>query len=62
MLLSKPGEWATFKQWQELGGHIRKGEKSEIIVFWKIYPIEEVQEDETKTIKNIPLGTSWHTN
>ena len=55
MLLSKSGEYATFKQWQELGGHIRKGEKSEIIVFWKIYPIEEMQEDETKTVKNIPL-------
>ena len=55
MLLKYKGKYATFKQWQELGGHIRKGEKSEIIVFWKIYPIEEVQEDGTKTIKNIPL-------
>ena len=55
MLLSKSGEYASFKQWQELGGHIRKGEKSEIIVFWKIYPIEEMQEDGTKTVKNIPL-------
>ena len=26
MLLSKEGEWATFKQWSELGGKIRKGE------------------------------------
>ena len=55
MLLKHKGEYATFKQWQEIGGHIRKGEKSEIIVFWKIYPIEEIQEDGTKTIKNIPL-------
>lgn len=55
MLLSKSGEYATFSQWKNLGGHIRKGEKSEIIVFWKIYPIEEVQEDGTKAIKKIPL-------
>ena len=55
MLLGKDGEWATFKQWTELGGHIRKGEKSEIIVFWKIYPIEEVQEDGSKVVKQIPL-------
>lgn len=55
MLLSKEGEWATFKQWSELGGKIRKGEKSEIIVFWKVLPVEEVQEDGTKTIKQIPL-------
>lgn len=55
MLLSKEGEWATFKQWTELGGKIRKGEKSEIIVFWKVLPVEEVQEDGTKTVKQIPL-------
>lgn len=55
MMLKHDGEYATFKQWQELGGHIRKGEKSEIVVFWKIYPIEEVQEDGTKTVKQIPL-------
>lgn len=55
MMLKHDGEYATFKQWTELGGHIRKGEKSEIIVFWKIYPIEEVQEDGSKVVKQIPL-------
>ena len=55
MLLSKEGEWATFKQWSELGGKIRKGEKSEMIVFWEVLPVEEVQEDGTKIIKQIPL-------
>ena len=55
MMLKHDGEYATFKQWQELGGHIRKGEKSEIIVFWKIYPVEEVQEDGSKVVKQIPL-------
>ena len=55
MLLSKEGEWATFKQWQDLGGKIRKGEKSEMIVFWKVLPVEELQEDGTKIIKQIPL-------
>ena len=55
MLLSKEGEWATFKQWTELGGKIRKGEKSSIVVFWKVLPVEEVKEDGTKEIKQIPL-------
>lgn len=55
MLLKHDGEYATFKQWTELGGHIRKGEKSEIIVFWKILPVEEVQEDGSKIVKQIPL-------
>ncbi len=55
MLLKHDGEYATFKQWTALGGHVRKGEKSEIIVFWKIQPVEEEQEDGTKEVKQIPL-------
>ena len=55
MLLKHDEEYATFKQWQDLGGHVRKGEKSEIVVFWKIQPIEEVKEDVTKEVKHIPL-------
>ena len=55
MLLSKTGEYASFKQWAELGGHIRKGEKAEIVTFWKIQPIEEENEDGEKVIKQIPL-------
>lgn len=55
MLLSKTGEYATFKQWTELGGHIKKGEKAEIVTFWKIQPIEEENEDGEKVIKQIPL-------
>lgn len=55
MLLSKEGEWATFKQWSDLGGKVRKGEKSSIVVFWKVLPVEEVLEDGTKIVKQIPL-------
>lgn len=55
MLLGKDGEWASFKQWTDLGGHIRKGEKSSIVVFWKVLPVEEVQEDGSKIMKQIPL-------
>ena len=55
MLLQHKGEYATFAQWQKLGGHVRKGEKSEIVVFWKIQPIEEEKEDGTKEVKQIPL-------
>lgn len=34
MLLSRSGEYATFAQWKKLGGDIRKGAKSEMVVFW----------------------------
>lgn len=55
MLLQYEGEYATFKQWESLGGHVRKGEKSEIVVFWKIQPVEDIREDGTKQVKQIPL-------
>ncbi len=35
MLLSHTGEYASFAQWSKLGGHIRSGEKAELVVFWK---------------------------
>ena len=41
MLLSKDGEYATFKQWSDLGGKIKKGAKSEIVVFWKMLNVED---------------------
>ncbi len=55
MLLKHNGEYATFKQWQQLGGHIRKGEKSEIIVFWKIYEKETTNDNGEKEIQKIPM-------
>ena len=55
MLLKHTGEYATFKQWIDLGGHIKKGAKSEIIVFWKITEIEEENEDNEKVKKNIAI-------
>ena len=55
MLLKYDGEYASFKQWKDLGGHIRKGEKSEMVVFWKMYQIKEKQDDGTEIIKTLPL-------
>ncbi|MFR4133997.1 MAG: ArdC family protein [Anaerobutyricum hallii] len=55
MILKHDGEYATFKQWSDLGGKIRKGEKSEVVTFWKIQPIEEENEDGEKVIRQIPI-------
>ena len=41
MLLSKPGEYASFKQWTEAGGKIKKGASSEMVVFWKWLDFED---------------------
>ena len=39
MMLNKPGEYASFKQWQQCGARVKKGEQSSIVVFWsqKLY-------------------------
>ncbi len=55
MLLQHSGEYATFKQWSDLGGKVRKGEKSEIIVFWKVYPKEQINAEREKEVINIPI-------
>ena len=60
MLLQHSGEYATFKQWNEAGGHIRKFAKSEIVTFWKIQLIEEEEEDGTKVKKQSPLLRYYH--
>lgn len=33
--------WATFKQWQDLGAQVRKGEKARQIIFYKPIPPEQ---------------------
>lgn len=53
LLLKHNGEYATYKQWTDLGGKVRKGEKSEIVVFWKMIPVEE-EKDGKKIKKTIP--------
>ena len=53
LLLEKTGEYATFKQWTEIGGRVKKGEKGETVVFWKLQEVKD-SEDEDK-IKQIPI-------
>ncbi len=46
--------WLTFKQAQELGGNIRKGEKGTMITYWSKFSVkEEINGEETE--KNIPF-------
>ncbi len=44
--------WLTFRQANELGGHVRKGEESTIVVFWKVEDsngkAEELDTEESK--------------
>jgi antirestriction protein ArdC len=42
-------EWATYRQWQEAGAQVRKGEHSTTVVFWKFFDQSEERQDETET-------------
>ena len=54
MILQHNGEYATFKQWSELGGNIRKGAKSEMVVFWKILEKTETNSNGEEVKSVIP--------
>lgn len=56
MLLGKAGEYASFKQWTEIGGKIKKGAKADIVVFWTTFD-KEVKDPQTgkKEIVQIPM-------
>jgi hypothetical protein len=56
----KSGTWATYKQWQDLGGQVRKGEKSANVVFWKFFDREEESETvDENTSKRIPMARDY---
>jgi len=50
-MLLEPGEYATFKQIKDAGGTVKKGQKSQFIVFWKWL---EVEDEETGEETKIP--------
>ncbi len=44
--------WMTYRQATERGGHVRKGEKSSMVVFWKQY---DTTDKETGEPKKVPV-------
>jgi len=42
--------WLTYKQAQERGGHVRKGEKGMPVIFWKMYEKEDAQTEDGKRV------------
>jgi antirestriction protein ArdC len=49
--------WLTFRQATQLGGNVKKGEKSCPVVFWKQF---QITDDETEELKKIPLLRLYH--
>ena len=52
MLLGRPGEYLTFRQCQEAGGKVKKGEKASMVVFWKFI---EQEDEETGEKREVPF-------
>lgn len=55
MLLGKRGEYYTYNQVKAKGGHVRKDEKAQIIVFWRQIPITETDKDGKPVQVMIPM-------
>lgn len=47
--------WATFRQWQDLGAHVRKGEKATAVVFYKQLPVEAEDAKTGEKVKDTRL-------
>lgn len=55
MLLGQPGAYGTVRNWNSLGGRIRKGEKAQQIFFWKFPESNEEENDEGEDKKKHPI-------
>lgn len=57
LMLGRSGAWATFKQWKQLGGSVKNGEKASAVCFWSF--VNKEVDDETnsgeKTKISIPI-------
>lgn len=46
------GLWGTYKQWQQVGAQVKKGEKASFIVFYKLFNTNQEQEvEDSPTLK-----------
>lgn len=67
LVLGKPGEYLTWKQVEDLGGKVKKGAKSGMVVFFKTLTVQdktlvnpETGEPETKTIPYLQYYNVFH--
>ena len=60
MLLGRPGEYLTFKQVQQEGGYVRKGQKAHMVVFWRWVEQEDQETGEKKEIPFLRYYNVFH--
>jgi len=54
--------WATYKQWDEIGSHVKKGEKGTTIVFFKPWTVEDKATGKDKTVPVLRAFTVFHSS
>lgn len=45
ILLDEPGEYITFNACKRAGGHVKKGAKAKMVVFWKLHEVQDLDKD-----------------
>lgn len=55
MLLGREGEYITFKQCKKLGGSIKKGAESQVVVYFEMLPIIKTNKEGEEEEKRIPF-------
>jgi antirestriction protein ArdC len=51
--------WLTYRQAQELGGSVRKGQKGMPVVFWRVYFADGCSESEEQVLENTRYTRPW---
>ena len=51
--------WLTYKQATDLGGFVKRGERSTPVIFWKMLDKHD-QDDDTKATGKVPLLRQYH--
>ena len=60
LLGGRGGEYVTFQQAQKEGGHVRKGEKASMVVFWKWLTVEDEDTGEEKDVPFLRYFNVFH--
>ena len=55
------GTWGTYRQWQNNGAQVRKGEKASLVVFYREFEVEDWNDEtgETERGKRLMARASW---
>ncbi|MCZ7865773.1 zincin-like metallopeptidase domain-containing protein [Agrobacterium salinitolerans] len=53
--------WGTYRQWQDVGCQVRKGEKSSLVVFYKTFDVEQIndQTGQAEQAERMVARASW---